>query len=367
MKKYITISEVKPTNTVLRLNLTLVHEEGLQEILKEYLKPNSLYTKIEITFTHTIPELLLKLLTNQYLHGTEITFIKLNSNFNKTYKMNYTPPKLYQYNWTVLDFTKPIPSKLANYKFKYNGKETTYLEAIKSLKTTRYIPNEIWKAIDEYSKERIKKCKEYNKGDYELAELLYKDLTKNGFKHNFKVYSPNQKTLYEATAEYQFEKDCKEYTAPTKPLTERQLISLRKWAPIYDIEIPTFKWHYNSRKTEHGYTQEPEVCICGMSTTDWTRATFDARNEDNLPKFVRNGLVIKETENNKLLRDTYIQLLWLRRYAKDNALAPQYHRCPICHKIYHEKDGCPCGHCQPVPEIELYDENTYIDEFDCLD
>lgn len=337
--------------------------------IRTLLPYNKVFEKITITEDYkplkSISQELLTRLTNNYLHGSEITI--LTKRFTKTYKLHYTPKKFYTYSWEELDLNAPIPRKLAEFEFEYQGVKTTYMQAIKTLTSTRFLPNEIWKALDEYSKERIKACKEYNKPDYETTEQWYKQLTKDLMPYGIAVYSPNEKTLYEATAELQFEKDCEEYTTPTKPLTERQLTSLRKWAPVYDIEIPTFKWHYNSRKTEHGYTQEPEVCICGMSTTDWTRATFDARNEDNLPKFVRNGLVIKETENNKLLRDAYIQLLWLRRYAKDNALAPQYHRCPVCHKIYHEKDGCPCGHCQPIPEIELYDENTYIDEFDCLD
>lgn len=361
MKKIIKIQKVIKQGEVI-LTTTQLSKEALQHLLPY----NKLYDKITVIGFKCISQELLTRLTNNYLHGAEITL--QTKRFTKTYKLHYTPKPLYSYIWEELDLNAPIPRKLAEFEFEYQGVKTTYIKAIKTLTNTRFLPNEIWKALDEYSKERIKACKEYNKPDYETTEQWYKQLTKDLMPYGIAVYSPNEKTLYEATAELQFEKEVENYVLPStlQPLTDKELEELHKWAPIYGVEIPTFKWHYNSRKTNHGYTQEPEVCLCGMSTTDWTRASYDARNEDNLPKFVRNGLVIKELNNDKLLRDAYIQVRWLRKNLKDEAFAPQYHRCPKCHDIYHENEGCKCGHCPSVIEEDndnlFYGVNTNYSE-----
>ena len=42
--------------------------------------------------------------------------------------------------------------------------------------------------------------------------------------------------------------------------------------------------------------------------------------------------------------------MWFMKYMPDDGLMPEYHRCPICGKIYHEVDGCP-GHIDPIIQI----------------
>lgn len=324
-----------------------------REILDYYLPYTRIFQHITIKNFNSISEELLNRLTNQYLHGAEIEINTPSRNFDRVYQVRRTKP-FYSYKWTPLDLTAPIPKSLAEFEFTYNGHQTTYLDAIKTLTSTRYLPNEIWTALDIYSRQQIDKCREYNRGEYSLAEEWFKELMKDCMNNGMKMFSPNKKTYFEVMAEIEFDKQCKEFQLKQglRPLTQSELLFLQKYAPAYGVEIPTFKWKINSRKTDHGYTQEPEYCTSGMSTLDWSRVIFDRRNDNNLPKFVREGLHIRECENDKMLRDAYFQLKWIMKHMKDEALMPGYKRCPVCHKIYRENEGCECGHCKPLTFVD---------------
>lgn len=346
MKKIIKLEKTKlQGNVTLDLKECYYTFPTLEEAFKQMLPTNRLFENITIRNFSYIPENLLYSLTNNYLHGTKINFVHKDQ--VRSYKLRKARPFL-SYKWVNLDLSAPVPKSLAEFKLTYLGKMQTYLQAISSLKSNRYLPNEIWTALDIYSQERLKKAKEYNKGDYTLAEEWYKKLFKDFKPLGVTVYSPNKKTFYEATAEIEFEKFCEESrTKDLEPLTEVELGFLKKYAPIYGVEIPAFRWKINSRKTEHGYTQEPEFCICGNSRTDWDIITYDSRN-DNLPSFVRQGLVIKENKCDKYLRDAYYHLNWLIENLGDKALMPGWKRCPECNQLYREHEGCECGYCQGV-------------------
>jgi hypothetical protein len=317
------------------------------DVISQYIPYTHIYEEIALVNFTVIPEELLNRLTNQYLHGTKIYYIR--NRVVKVYQTKHAKP-FYSYTWKPLDLTAPVPKSLAEFTFRYNGKITTYLDAIKTLTTTRYLPNEIWNALDTYSRAQIEKCREYNRGDYSLAEAWYKEFLKDGLNHGFKVFSPNKKTYFEAIAEIDFSKDCRMYQLKQglRKLNNAELTFLRQYAPAYGVEIPTFKWKYNSRKTDHGYTEEPEVCLTGMSSNDWVTVAYDPRNANNLPSFVRQNLVIHECENDKLLRDAYFQLTWIIKNLKDEGLMPGWKRCPVCHELYREHEGCECGACQPI-------------------
>ena len=329
-----------------------IQEFGLDYLINNCLPYTHIFEHIFIKNFISIPAELLNRLTNQYLHGAIIEFITPSKKFNNLYSAKYTKP-FYTYQFVELDLSKPMPKSLAQFEFDYKGKRTTYLDALKSLHSIRYLPSEIWNAIDSYSKQQIAKCREYNKGNYEFAELWFKQLMKDCSLHNIKVFSPNKKTYYEAMAELDFDKNCLNFRLDDglRPLNEDELAFLHRYARVYGVDIPTFKWRYNSRKTKDGYTQEPEYLTCGMSNTDWARVIYDYRNASKgeiLPKFVRQGLKVQECTNDKLLRDAYTSLIWLMKNLKDEALAPGYKRCPHCHQIYRESEGCECGACQPI-------------------
>lgn len=340
----------------------------LAEVLEIYLPYTRLFEHISVKNFTTIPEALLNRLTNQYLHGAQIEFITPSRKFDKIYQVSVCKP-FYSYKWQPLDLNKPIPRSLANFEFDYKGKRTTYLDAIKTLSSTRYLPNEIWNALDEYSRAQIEKCREYNKGDYAFAESWFKDLMKDCMSNNIKMFSPNRKTYFEALAEITFDKQCQEaqLKAGLRPLDITELRFLHKYANAYGVEIPMFRWKINSRKTEHGYTQEPEICA-PMSTYDWTRVIFDSRNDNNLPSFVRRGLTVRECENDKLLRQAYFQLKWIMKHLKDDGLMPGWKRCPHCHKLYRESDGCECGMCSAVEFVNadnlFYGDSSTYEDYD---
>ena len=312
-----------------------------------------LFERIVIRNYTSIPMELLQRVTTQYLHGAQIVVETPTKKFCKEYKVFKAKP-FYAYRWSPLDLSAPIPKSLAEFKFEYNGKPTTYLDAIKTLKNTRYLPNEIWTALDEYSRKQIDKCRELNRGDYNDAEQWYKDLMKDCFNYNIKVFSPNKKTYFEAMAEVSFEKSFIQLNKGERALDNNELAFLIKFAPAYGVEVPEFSWRINSRKTEHGYTEEPERVYCGMSNDDWNKVIYDPRN-DNLPNAIRQNLTIRSHANDKLLRDAYFQLKWLMKHLKDDALMPNWKRCPECHQLYKEVDGCECGACLP---IEFVDANN---------
>ena len=78
---------------------------------------------------------------------------------------------------------------------------------------------------------------------------------------------------------------------------------------------------------------------------------YDPKNPNNLPSFARKNLAIKSYENDKLLRDAYTHLKYIIDTFGDNGFDIRYHRCPVCKDIYHEEQGCFCGHCPPLKEI----------------
>ena len=324
-------------------------ELGLDTFLEELLPYTRIYETINIKNFLTLSESLISRLTNQYLHGANIIIETPSRNFSKAYQLKNARP-FYAYQWVKLDLTAPIPKSLASFEFTYNKKQTTYLDAIKSLPNTNYLPNEIWKALDVYSQQQLEKCRTYNQGNYTYAEEWFKTLMKDCMRADMRMFSPNEKTYYEATAELQFDKDCAMFQLQQglRPLNNRELIFLRKYAPAYGVEIQQFSWHDNSRKTNHGYTVEPEVIFAnGLSADDINRATFDPRTArrgiEQLPRFVRRGLIANTQDNDKLLRDAYFQLVWIMKNLKDDGLMPGYKRCPMCHEIYRETQGCECG------------------------
>ena len=350
MKRIVKCTKVQPKGAITldRNNTIFQFMEGF-EIYQDYFPYNKIYENIYIKNFTTIPAELLSYLTNQYLHGAEIVFETPIKHFSKSYKL----PKckgFYSYTWEPFNLSNPIPKSLANFVLTYEGKQMSYLDAIKTLKNTKYIPNEIWNALDTYSQARIEKCKEYNKGNYSLAEIWYKQLMKDCNKCDMKMYSPNKKTYYEAIAEDKFECELETLKEGLRPLSADEIVFLKKYAPAYGVEIPMFTYRINSRKTEHGYTEEPER-IRGMSNTDWDRVIYDPRKENNLPKNVRKGLVAQSFENSKLLRDAYFNLIYIMKHLKDEGLMPGWKRCPKCHEIYRESEGCECGECPPIKYV----------------
>lgn len=322
----------------------------LEDICNIYLPYTRLFEHIIIKNFTSISDKLLQRLTMQYLHGTKIQFITPKRDFDVTYQLpEYAVKPMYSYKWVPLDLSKPIPRSLADFSFEYKGKQTTYLDAIKTLHNTNYLPNEIWVALDVYSQQRIQTCKAYNQGDYNFAEDWYKSLMHTAVEHKINVFSPNKKTYFEVMAEISFDKDCREMQLKEglRPLDISELSFLKKYAPMYGVEIPTFKWKFNSRKTAHGYTQEPERVLWQMSSYDWEKVAYDPRNI-NLPKPVRQGLKVRECDSDKLLREAYFQLKWIMKHLKDEGLTTGYARCPHCHKLYRESEGCECGMCPPI-------------------
>lgn len=329
---------------------------GLDEFLRNYLPYTTIYKIVEIRNFYTVPAVLLERLTNQYLHGTEISFETVKLGFKQSY-ICPKPRKFCRYDWVPFTLTQPIPKSLAEYRFTYNGKETTYLDAVKSLSSTYYIPHDIWNALDEYSRERITACRKYNEGFYPYAEDWFKQLWKDAHACGVQVMSPNKKTYFEALAELDFESLMQDqYTlkAGLRPLNEEELIYLHKYAPAYGVEIPQLVTRINTHKTKHGYTQEPEVILAPLSEGDYNRALRDDRAKEKglqLPWHVRRGLLPQVRENDKLLRDAYFTLRWIMKHASElpnNGLIDGYARCPHCHKIYHETEGCECGAVLPI-------------------
>lgn len=350
MKRIIKCTKVQPKGNITldRNNVVFQFMEDW-EIYNDYFPYNKLFETIYIKNFKTIPAELLTKLTVQYLHGTKIVFETPDKHFSKEYKL----PKckgFYSYTWEPFNLSNPIPKSLANFILTYEGKQMSYLDAVKTLKSTKYIPNDIWNALDIYSQSRIEKCKEYNKGNYSLAELWYKQLMKDCNKANVKMYSPNKKTYYEAMAEEKFDCETEHLKYGYEPLAPEAIMFLKKYAPAYGVEIPMFTYRINSRKTEHGYTEEPER-IRGMSSADWDRVIYDPRKENNLPKNVRKGLVAQSYENGKLLKEAYDHLMYIIMNLKDEGLMPGWKRCPVCHEIYRETEGCECGECPPIKYV----------------
>lgn len=370
MKNIVKFKSIQPSGTLtIDIKNPEWYQSNLQEILDEYLPYSKIFEKITIKNFTVLSNELLSRLVNQYLHGAEIVFNTPNKGFSKSYLVK-RPKPFYSYKWTELDLTAPVPRSLAEFTFNYKGTKTTYLDALKTLTSTKYLPNEIWNALDIYSKQQIDKCREYNKGNYNDAECWFKELMKDCAKSHIKMFSPNAKTYFEAMAELTFEKECEDARLKEglRPLTNAEIAFLKQYAPAYGVEIPSFQWRYNTRKTKDGYTQEIERLLNGMSSSDYSRMTYDPRNSDNLPKNIRQQMNVNISENDKFLRDAYYQLRWIMKNLKDDGLMPGWRRCPECHEIYKEHEGCKCGHCAPVEFIQaenlLYGISATYEDYD---
>lgn len=311
------------------------------------------YKTITIKNCNTVGSTLTSLLTPHYVAGTTIVINGIT--FNNPY-----PKTQYKYNWINFDKYR-IPKSLAN----CNVGAKTFLDALQESKSN-YLSKELWKALTDYNQQRIAQCRAYN-ADYIQAEQWYKELMGCGA---FKFYSPNAKTRYEFDAEQEFANSFELLEQGLRPLDESEKAFLCTYAPAYGIELQTFDWRINTRKTKHGYTQEPERVYRALSQSDAERAYADPRNKDKgvyIPKFCRDGLKIKSAENEKLLRDAYLSLMWMLRQKDDSLLMPGYRRCPICHKIYRETDGCD-GHVAPIEFINadnlLYGISSTYEDYD---
>lgn len=377
IKKIVNITQVTPNGEVIiDARNPLFSNVDFISAINNFIPQNRVFEKITLKNFTIVNKDLLRILGTHYAHGTEITLHTPKNNFCKSYKMAKGKP-YYNYNFVNFDFTAPIKKSLANFQFEHNGAMTTYLNEIKQLKTTNYIPNHIWQAIDKYSQSRITEMNNYNKDIYDIVELFYKKVLKDGKQSSIVVFSPNEKTYFEAVAELDFDKRLADYRLQDdeKPLTTEQKDFLFKYAKYYDVDIKPFMWRYNTRKTNHGYTQEPEIVTHDMGTTDWARVIYDPRNEnkdgEKLPKAIRHNLTIKAIENEKNLLNAYNQLKWLIDNMGDDALNPNYKRCSHCNELYNIHSGCE--NCEKIPPIEFlqannlfYGDTSQYEDFDAM-
>lgn len=382
MKYIINIQPIQNQgNVTIDGNNPIFLHNTMEQVLDQWLPYTRLFENIFVKNFTDIPEVLINRLTNQYLHGAKITIevpkhrqkkmvcVKnkvepvakyINAEpFTKTYQV-CLPRKFYSYKWQPLDF-KHLPKSLANYVIEQSytdntGRKvttkSTCLEEFKKLKSTNYLPNYLWTALDKYSQERIAKCQEYNKGNYALAEEWFKELMKDSINHNFYFKSPCQKTYYEAVAEIDFDKSRVYLENGEQPLTPQELNFLHQYAHCYGVDIPQFQFRYNTHETAHGYTEEIErVYAKGLGESEENQIRYDPRNPNLLPSFARKNLAIKSYDNDKLLRDAYTHLKYIIDNFGDSGFDIRYHRCPKCNDIFHEEQGCFCGHCPPIKEI----------------
>ena len=372
MKNIIVLSAVENQgNVTIDGNNPIFGDMSMTEVLDKYIPHTRMFENIYIKNFYYFDQEFISRLTNQYLHGAKITievprhkqkkmvcvkgFVEpvakyiVAEPFTKTYQV-CVPRKFYSYKWVPLDF-KRLPKSLANYTYTMGNRKTTVLDEINKLKSM-YIPTHLWQAIDKYSQERIDKCKLYNQGNYTLAEEWFKELMRDSLENNFTMYSPCQKTYFETIAEIEFDKSKVYLEDGEQPLTNQELNFLQTYAKCYGVDIPQFQFRYNTRNTDHGYTEEIErVYEKGCGETELNRMLYDPKNPNQLPSFARKNLAIKSYDNDKLLRDAYNHLKWLIDNMGDSAFDIRYHRCPVCNDIYHEEQGCFCGHCPPIKEI----------------
>lgn len=345
MKKFITIAPANVTgHCTIDLNaydyVTLADQYDAW--LQSHFKNNQIYESITVKNFRSLSKTLVMLLTTQWLHGATLKIQTAKNAFVEL--KNPNPKPYYTYAWTPYDMSAPIPKSLATFKIENEGVPTTYLAELKKCKSTKYLPNVLWNALDKYSQERIEKCKEYNKIDFQALETWYKTLTKELYP-NVKVFSPNAKTYFEFIAERDFERA---FPEPSEPLTPAEKFFLETNAPKYGVEIPKFTYRDNTRKTKHGYTVEPERVA--YATNDW-REEYDKKRTDNLPRDQRWGLRCTSVENNTLMRQAYDELIWLIENLGDEALDENYIRCPECGDVHHISEACFCGHDQPIEFI----------------
>ena len=316
--------------------------DDVEYAIKQIIPYNYLYAKVTVKNWNSVPAVLLERLTMQYLHGAEIVFELPKANYLKTFKYAQGKPELYTYTFKPLDWTR-LPKAVAYHKLTLNGKETTILEALNNRKTG-YIPNPVWVAVDKVAQKRIAQCQEYNRGYYPAAERWYKRLMYDYMCMDRKVFSPNKKTWYEVTAEVDFLRNVKNLQIPVEDqITEDQILWLQHYAPAYGVDIPKFSYRVNSRKTDHGWTEEPEVCFTPMTDSEVNACIYDYRNDNNLPANVRKGLWKRTMDCPKFIKDAYDTLKYLMQFGEE-FLMPEWHICPVCGDVYHEERGCEnCG------------------------
>jgi hypothetical protein len=339
MKKFITISKMSyDKELTLDYRASFAMNEPFALYVKNSINNNIAYKLIRVTNCKTLSADVTSALTPHYLAGTVIEV-------NGVPFVNPHPKYRYQYSWVDFNRTR-IPKSLAEFKVG----NSTFLEELSKV-TGNFLPNNLWCALDDYSQQRIAKCKAYNVFNFENAELWYKELMGCP---SFKFFSPNAKTRYEFEAEKSFAESLVKLNPGERALTEEEKQFLRKYAPAYGIEIPQFMWRYDYHKTKHGYTREPVRVTGGASVTELAKCYVDPRNkgkQEQLPSSVRSDYMVKSYDNEKLIRDAYFQLIYIMKLKDDSFLMPGYKRCPICHEIYRESEGCE-GHVEPITFVQ---------------
>lgn len=342
MKKFISISACKPANSI-TIDLNTFDYISLADQydawIDSHFKLNSVFEKITLVNFKSLSKHLVMRLSEQYLHGAKLAFVLSKDNVVEL--SNAHPKPLYVYQWVPYDMSAPVPKSLAEFQLSVDGVPTTFLSELKKCKTTRFLPNVLWNALDTYSQSRIKACKAFNTPNYDVLEAWYKELTAALYP-KIRVFSPNAKTYFEFIAERDFEKT---FPEPTAPLTDAERNFLEINAPKYGVEIPKFTFRMNTRKTKHGYTVEPERVAYAYEDS---RAEYDHKSTNNLPREQRWGLRCTSVENNALMRQAYDELMWLIENLGDEALDENYVRCPVCGDIHHISETCFCGHDQPI-------------------
>lgn len=338
-KKFVKFEKIVPNGCVyIDAYAPILQEKDLEEILPQYLPWTQVFKDVYVKNFHTLQKSLLERLTLQYLHGAVIHIEYSKANFAKEYKC-LVPKPLFRYSFEDLNWTK-LPKSIADYKVTYKDKEQT-IKSILEKNDSFLIPNIVWTTVDVIAKQRIADCKQHNKGRYDLAELWYKELFLDYHNIGRKVFSPNDKTFFECMSELEFAKQVKA-CSENVTISEEELAILHKYAAAYGVDIPKFNYRINSRKTNHGYTQEPERVYVPMTDSEVAVAVYDYRN-DNLPANVRKGLWHKSVECPKFVKEAYDRLKFFMELG-DEFLMPGYHRCPQCGEIYHESRGCEnCG------------------------
>ena len=338
-KKFIKISKM-PYEATLTLDYraSFAMNEPFDVYVKNSINNNIAYKLIKVLNCKTLSASVTTSLTPHYLAGTIIEI-------NGVTFTNPHPKYRYQYSWVEFNRTS-IPKSLAEFKVG----QSNFLTELQKV-TSNFLPNNLWTALDEYSQMRIAKCKAYNTFDFTNAENWYKELMACP---NFNFFSPNSKTRYEFEAEKAFKASLVHLNPGERALDEEEKHFLRTYAPAYGIEIPQFVWRYDFHKTKHGYTREPVRLVGGASDTELAKCYIDSRNknkQEQLPRDVRSDYLPKSYDNEKLIRDAYFQLIYIMRLKDDSFLMPGYKRCPVCHKIYRESEGCE-GHIEPITFVQ---------------
>lgn len=337
------------------------------------------FEEVIVTNFFKISKDLLRNLGLQYIKGAKITISTPAKKFLKTYELRRTAVKpFYIYKSITLDINE-LPRSIVEFK---NG-------ALYDQICRGYIN---FNDLNEYSQTRIEKCKKLNTltdRDYRILEHFYKQLLKDCMSANITVFSPNQKTYYEAKAEMDFDAICAEhYNA--KPLTEEEHALLEKFGPAYGITVRPFYYRTASRKTRNGYTAEPQEVLRPINANDYALlfpgkhkvgADFEedffdkngklhTRTTQSLPYDVKQGYITKECHSNLNDREAFNSLMWFMKFMPDDGLMPEYHRCPTCGKIYHEVDGCP-GHVDPIIQIRadnlFYGIESTFEDYEATD